>query len=108
MQAAMQIRFLETLEQMKSMDSRKTMIVPLHPSYEWFINIIKNVKNRWKISDVKNSLNCCVESLQVVPRNRIHTVVRCEVLYDLQFLQNQTIISLWYYVGDQRKKRIGI
>lgn len=34
MQAAMQIRFLETLEQMNKMDSRKTMILPLHPNYE--------------------------------------------------------------------------
>lgn len=34
MQAAMQIRFLETLEQMNNMDSRKTMILPLHPNYD--------------------------------------------------------------------------
>ena len=40
MQAAMQIRFLETLEQMNKMDSRKTMILPLHPNYEWSHQII--------------------------------------------------------------------
>lgn len=32
--AAMQIRFLETLELMESMKSKKTVIMPLHPNYD--------------------------------------------------------------------------
>ena len=33
--AAMQIRFLETLENMNAMKSSKTIIMPLHTSYDW-------------------------------------------------------------------------
>lgn len=32
--AAMQIRFLETLELMDTMKSKKTVIMPLHPTYD--------------------------------------------------------------------------
>ena len=34
MKAAMQIRFLETLELMNAMKSKKTVIMPLHPTYD--------------------------------------------------------------------------